>query len=130
MDDRSERERYLDALYVAVRDSATVDRRAAFDVAMNELTRGGGVHRRGLFPDPGHGGWSQRQPGRGAGRLVPGRQQAPAAAIDVFAWASARRYDEIARNDPQSFRQRQAAVADEWACHRPGMNSSYRHVMR
>ena len=37
MDDRSERERHLDALYVAVRDGATVDRQAAFDVAMNEL---------------------------------------------------------------------------------------------
>jgi hypothetical protein len=37
MDDRSELERRLDALYVAVRDSATVDRQAAFDVAMNEL---------------------------------------------------------------------------------------------
>jgi hypothetical protein len=37
MDDRSERERRLDALYVAVRDSSTVDRQAAFDVAMNEL---------------------------------------------------------------------------------------------
>jgi hypothetical protein len=37
MDDRSELERCLDALYAAVRDSATVDRQAAFDVAMNEL---------------------------------------------------------------------------------------------
>jgi hypothetical protein len=37
MDDRSERERCLDALYVAVRDSTTVDRQAAFDIAMNEL---------------------------------------------------------------------------------------------
>ena len=32
-----ERERRLDALYVAVRDGATVDRQAAFDIAMNEL---------------------------------------------------------------------------------------------
>ena len=37
MDDRSELERRLDALYVAVRDGAEVDRQAAFDVAMNEL---------------------------------------------------------------------------------------------
>jgi len=37
MDDRSERERHLDALYMAVRDSATVDRQGAFDIAMNEL---------------------------------------------------------------------------------------------
>jgi hypothetical protein len=37
MDDRSEPKRRLDALYVAVRDSATVDREAAFDIAMNEL---------------------------------------------------------------------------------------------
>jgi hypothetical protein len=31
-----------------------------------------GVHRCRLLPDPGHGGWSQRQPGRGAGFHVPG----------------------------------------------------------
>src|SRR5260370_17465052 len=37
MDDRSELERHLDALYVAVRDGAAVDRQAAFDIAMNEL---------------------------------------------------------------------------------------------
>lgn len=37
MADRSELERRLDALYVAVRDSAAVDREAAFDIAMNEL---------------------------------------------------------------------------------------------
>src|SRR6266478_1468520 len=37
MDDRSELERCLDAVYVAVRDSSTVDRQAAFDIAMNEL---------------------------------------------------------------------------------------------
>jgi hypothetical protein len=37
MDDRSELERHLDALYEAVRDRATVDRQAAFDIAMNEL---------------------------------------------------------------------------------------------
>jgi len=37
MDDRSERERHLDALYTAVRDGATVDRQGAFDIAMNEL---------------------------------------------------------------------------------------------
>ena len=37
-----------------------------------------GVHRRGLLPDPGHGGWSQcRQPGRGAGRRVPGLAASP-----------------------------------------------------
>jgi AcrR family transcriptional regulator len=37
MDDRSELERHLDALYVAVRDGEAVDRQAAFDIAMNEL---------------------------------------------------------------------------------------------
>ena len=37
MDDRQERGQRLDALYLAVRDSATVDRGAAFDIAMNEL---------------------------------------------------------------------------------------------
>ncbi len=48
----------------------------------------------------------------------PGWQHAPSAAIDVFALASTRLYDEIARNDPQPFKRRLAAVADEWACHR------------
>src|ERR1022692_1147635 len=37
MGDSSELERLLDALYVAVRDGAAVDRQAAFDIAMNEL---------------------------------------------------------------------------------------------
>jgi hypothetical protein len=37
MNDGSELERCLGALYAAVRGSATVDREAAFDVAMNEL---------------------------------------------------------------------------------------------
>ena len=37
MDDRSELERRLDALYVAVRDGAAVDRQAAFDIAMDHL---------------------------------------------------------------------------------------------
>jgi len=32
-----ELERCLDALYVAVRDGAAVDRQAAFDITMNEL---------------------------------------------------------------------------------------------
>ena len=37
-DDRSSwNVRPLDALYVAVRDSATVDRQVAFDIVMNEL---------------------------------------------------------------------------------------------
>jgi hypothetical protein len=39
MADKSELERDLDALYVAVRNGATPDRQAAFDVAMNELER-------------------------------------------------------------------------------------------
>ncbi len=50
----------------------------------------------------------------------PGWRHAPSAAIDVFAFASARLYAEIARNDPQPFKQRLAAVAYEWACHRLG----------
>ena len=41
----------------------------------------------------------------------PGWEHAPSAAIDVFALASARLYNEIARNDPQPFKQRLAAVA-------------------
>jgi hypothetical protein len=54
----------------------------------------------------------------------PGWQQAPSAAIDVFALASTRLYDEIARSDPQPFKQRLAAAAHEWACHRLGASSS------
>jgi len=50
----------------------------------------------------------------------PGWQHAPSAAIDVFALASTRLYNEIARNGPQPFKQRLAAVAHEWACHRLG----------
>ena len=50
----------------------------------------------------------------------PGWQQAPSAAIDVFALASSRLYDEIARNDPQPFKQRLAAVTRDWAYHRAG----------
>ena len=60
-------------------------------------------------------------PTRGAARqaealasMCPGWQQAPSAAIDVFALASARLYGEIARNDPQPFKQRLAAVTHEW----------------
>jgi hypothetical protein len=48
----------------------------------------------------------------------PGWQQAPEAAIDVFALASARLYDEIARNDPQPFKECLASVAHAWARHR------------
>jgi hypothetical protein len=47
-------------------------------------------------------------------------QAAPAAAIDVFAVASARLYDEIARNDPQPFKQCLASVTRAWARHRYG----------
>jgi hypothetical protein len=50
----------------------------------------------------------------------PGWPAAPSAAIDVFALASSRLYDEIARNDPQPFKQRLAAVTRDWACHRVG----------
>lgn len=39
----------------------------------------------------------------------PGWQQAPAYAIDVFTLASARLYDEIARDDPQPFKEHLAA---------------------
>ena len=44
-------------------------------------------------------------------------QQAPSTAIDIFALASARLYDEITFNDDQPFKQRLAAVAHDWACH-------------
>jgi hypothetical protein len=39
-------------------------------------------------------------------------------AIDAFAFASARLYAEIAREDPQPWKQRLAAAAQEWARHR------------
>lgn len=52
--------------------------------------------------------------------MCPGWQQASSVAIDVFALASARLYDEIARNDPQPFKQRMATVAHDWAHHRLG----------
>jgi hypothetical protein len=55
---------------------------------------------------------------------APGWLEAPSAAIDVFALASARLYDEIARNDPQPLKQRLAAVSYEWACHRLGARSA------
>jgi hypothetical protein len=42
----------------------------------------------------------------------------------VFALASTRLYGEIARDDPQPFKQRLAAVAHEWACHRLGTSNS------
>jgi hypothetical protein len=48
----------------------------------------------------------------------PGWQQAPSAAIDVFALASARLYDEIARQDRQPFKQCLASAADAWVHYR------------
>jgi hypothetical protein len=50
--------------------------------------------------------------------MCPDWQQAPDAAIDVFALASASLYDEIARNDPQPFKQGLATAAHRWAWHR------------
>ncbi len=50
----------------------------------------------------------------------PGWQHAPSAAMGVFALASTRLYNEIARNDPQLYKQRLAAAAHEWASHRMG----------
>jgi len=47
-------------------------------------------------------------------------RHAQSAAIDVFALASTRLYDEVARDDPQPFKQRLATVGHEWACHRLG----------
>jgi hypothetical protein len=45
-----ELERCLDALYVAVRDGAAVDRQAAFDIAMNELEYFPRTSRRASWP--------------------------------------------------------------------------------
>ena len=52
MDDGPELEQRLDALYVAVRDGATVDRQAAFDIAMNELEYRP-LHAEARVPDDG-----------------------------------------------------------------------------
>jgi hypothetical protein len=57
----------------------------------------------------------------------PGWQQAAPAAVDVFALASARLYDEITRNDPSRFRQRLAMVAHDWARHHLGAHRHRTH---
>jgi hypothetical protein len=54
----------------------------------------------------------------------PGWSQAPPGAIDIFARASARLYEEIARDDPQPFKQRLADVAHDWSCHRGSTTSA------
>lgn len=54
----------------------------------------------------------------------PGWSQASPATIDVFALASARLYEEIARDDPQPFKQRLTTVAHDWACHRGSTTSA------
>jgi hypothetical protein len=47
-----------------------------------------------------------------------GWNQAPRHAIDAFAAASARLYAEIARDDPQPWKQRLAEAAAQWLAHR------------
>ncbi len=59
----------------------------------------------------------------------PGWQQASPPAIDVFALASARLYDEIALNDPQLFKQRLPIVTHDWARHRLGARGAA-HTLR
>ena len=83
-----------------------------------------GVHRRGLLPDPGDGSRHSASQAEALASTCPGWQQAPSAAIDIFALASARLYSEIARHDPQPFKQRLATVAHEWASHRMGTSSA------
>ncbi len=53
-----------------------------------------------------------------------GWRQASPIAIDMFALASTRLYDEIAREDPQPSKQRLATVARDWARHRLGAGSA------
>lgn len=60
----------------------------------------------------------------------PGWQQAPSAAIDVFALASARLYDEIACQDPQPFKQRLASVTGVWFRHRLAQRAGITTVAR
>jgi hypothetical protein len=50
----------------------------------------------------------------------PSWDKTPREAINVFAIACARLYDEIAREDPQPWKQRFAAVAHDWAEYRSG----------
>jgi hypothetical protein len=47
----------------------------------------------------------------------------PDHAINVFAIACARLYDEIAREDPLPWKKRFAAVAQDWAEYRSGKQS-------
>jgi hypothetical protein len=47
----------------------------------------------------------------------------PSEAINVFAIACARLYGEIAREDPQPWKKRFAAVAQDWAEYRSGKHS-------
>lgn len=53
-------------------------------------------------------------------------EKTPDHAINVFAIACARLYDEIARGDPQPWKKRFAAVAQDWAEYRSGMRSVLR----
>jgi hypothetical protein len=48
--------------------------------------------------------------------------QAPAPAINAFAIASARLFAEIARDDPQPWKQQLASAADEWMTYRANSN--------
>ncbi|HEX9359102.1 MAG TPA: phosphotransferase [Streptosporangiaceae bacterium] len=50
----------------------------------------------------------------------------PHGAINVFAIACARLYDEIARDDPQPWKRRFAAVAQDWAEYRSGSRACAR----
>jgi hypothetical protein len=53
----------------------------------------------------------------------PSWGKTPHEAINVFAIACARLYDEIARDDPQPWKKRFAAVAQDWAEYRSGKHS-------
>jgi hypothetical protein len=48
----------------------------------------------------------------------------PDKAINVFSAASARLYDEIAREDPQPWKKHFAAVAQDWAAYRSKRQSA------
>ena len=53
----------------------------------------------------------------------PSWGKTPSEAINIFALACSRLYDEIARDDPQPWKKRFAAVAQDWAEYRSGKRS-------
>lgn len=88
------------------------------------LAHGGRVHRSSMFLASLDVERPQCRPGRSLGRTVRIMGATPDEAINVFALAGARLYDEIAREDPPPWKKHFAAVAQDWAAYRPEKYSS------